>query len=176
MKLIANVRKLSQIEDSEITLRRIDLIDKLKEVKIIIGTYYLEKEVTIEVELERKTAFIQANELLLGVFENIVINGIKYNDKAVAHIKIRVSDLKETDKNFIKLEFLDNGVGIEDMRKEFIFQEGYKDYKMTKGMGFGLTLVKKILQSYHGKIGVEDKVKGDYSKGCNFVILLPADI
>jgi signal transduction histidine kinase len=54
-----------------------------------------------------------------------------------------------------------------------IFQEGHKDEKLTKGMGFGLTLVTKILNSYNGKIWVEDKVKGDHTKGSNFVVLIP---
>ena len=34
--------------------------------------------------------------------------------------------------------------------------------------------VKKIIDSYEGKIWVEDRVKGDYRKGCNFIILIPA--
>jgi len=40
-------------------------------------------------------------------------------------------------------------------------------------MGIGLSLVKKILEIYKGKVWVEDKIKGDYSKGSNFVVLLP---
>jgi len=176
IKLISNVRKLSQIEDSEIPLTRIDLIDKINEVKTMIGTHYLEKDVLIQVDSESQMAYIRANELLLDVFENILINAIKYNENHSIQIRIRVSKLEEDDKNFIKLEFIDNGIGIEDLRKKLIFQEGYKEYKLTKGMGFGLTLVKKIVHSYHGKIWVEDKIKGDYSKGCNFIILFPLDI
>ena len=35
-----------------------------------------------------------------------------------------------------------------------------------------LSLVKKIVDSYKGKIWVEDRIKGDYSKGSSFVILI----
>lgn len=175
IKLISNIRKLSQIEDSEIQLTRINPFDKIKDVKSMIGTHYLEKDVIIQIESDSKIAFIRANELLLDVVENILINAIKYNENFVAQILIRGSKLKKDNRNYIKLEFIDNGTGIEDFRKEFIFQEGYKDYKMSKGMGFGLTLVKKILDKFEGKIWVEDRVKGDFSQGCNFVILLPLD-
>ena len=40
-------------------------------------------------------------------------------------------------------------------------------------MGLGLSLVKKIIDSYHGKIRVEDRIKGDYKQGSNFILLLP---
>ena len=40
-------------------------------------------------------------------------------------------------------------------------------------MGFGLTLVKKLIKYYNGKIWVEDIVEGDYTQGSNFVILIP---
>lgn len=43
----------------------------------------------------------------------------------------------------------------------------------SKGMGFGLSIVKKILKSYNGKIWVENKVEGDYAQGSNFVLLIP---
>ena len=41
------------------------------------------------------------------------------------------------------------------------------------GSGIGLTLVKKIVESWGGKIWVEDRVKGDISSGSNFVVLIP---
>ena len=40
-------------------------------------------------------------------------------------------------------------------------------------MGIGLSLVKKIMKGFNRKIWVEDKVKGDFSKGSNFILLIP---
>jgi len=73
----------------------------------------------------------------------------------------------------LKIEFKDNGIGVTDPAKEIIFKGGYKRDKKFRGMGLGLSLVKKILESYNGEIWVEDRVPGDYTKGSNFVILIP---
>ncbi|HDZ17850.1 MAG TPA: HAMP domain-containing histidine kinase [archaeon] len=66
------------------------------------------------------------------------------------------------DVNYVKLEFMDNGIGVQDSKKEGIFLEGYKELKGGKGMGIGLSLITKIIKLYNGKIWVEDRTKGDY--------------
>jgi len=76
-------------------------------------------------------------------------------------------------QDYIKFQFLDNGIGITDDRKEWIFNNSFLKGKHGKGMGFGLSLVKEIIDSYGGFIWVENRIKGDYSKGSNFVILIP---
>ena len=48
--------------------------------------------------------------------------------------------------------------------------------KGTKGMGFGLTLVNKLIKTYNGKIWVEDNVEGNYTQGSKFIILIPESI
>ena len=70
------------------------------------------------------------------------------------------------------MEFIDNGLGIPDSKKDSIFDR-YGDYKGGKGLGMGLSLVKKIVAIFNGKIWVEDRVEGDYSRGSNFILLLP---
>ena len=36
--------------------------------------------------------------------------------------------------------------------------------------------MKKAIDQYNGKIWVEDRMKGDYSKGSNFILLIPEGI
>jgi signal transduction histidine kinase len=40
-------------------------------------------------------------------------------------------------------------------------------------MGLGLSLVKKIITSFDGKIWVEDRVKDDYQKGAIVKFIIP---
>jgi signal transduction histidine kinase len=47
-------------------------------------------------------------------------------------------------------------------------------HKVTaRGMGLGLYLVKTLVDSFGGRIWVEDRVFGDFSKGARFVVVLP---
>lgn len=41
-------------------------------------------------------------------------------------------------------------------------------------MGLGLFIVKTLVESYGGLVWVEDRVKGDHSKGARFVVMLSA--
>ncbi|MHA1726923.1 MAG: ATP-binding protein, partial [Promethearchaeota archaeon] len=67
---------------------------------------------------------------------------------------------EKTDEDCILIEFVDNGKGIEDERKESIFLRGTTDKGTIHGMGIGLSLVKMIIDGYKGKIWVEDRIKG----------------
>ncbi len=60
-----------------------------------------------------------------------------------------------------------------DTRKEKIFNRGNREINSVHGMGLGLALVKKIIETYNGEIWVEDRVNGDHLKGSNFILLIP---
>jgi len=52
-------------------------------------------------------------------------------------------------------------------------RQGYKKDNHVRGMGIGLSLVKKIIESYNGKIWVENRIDYNYSQGSNFVVEIP---
>ncbi len=116
---------------------------------------------------------VQANDFLIDIFDNLLINSVIYNEHRNIEIEITLSTENLDNKDFCKIEFRDNGTGIEDIRKSIIFQRAYNKDKTISGLGLGLSLVKKVLDTYNGKIWVEDIIKGDHSKGSNFILLIP---
>jgi len=171
--LVSNIRKLSQIEETQISLKRTEICNILKISVDYIKKSYKDKKMNIKVDLVSEQLYIQANELLRDVFENILINAIKHNKSANLEIEVKISKEQKLGLNYLKIEFQDNGLGISDPRKEEVFQRGYGKNKHAHGMGLGLSLVKKIIEIYKGEIRVEDRVNGDYSKGSNFILLIP---
>ncbi|MHA1492349.1 MAG: sensor histidine kinase [Promethearchaeota archaeon] len=174
-KLISNVRNLSKLEENEISIKSMDINAALKNAIKYISKSFQERKININIKdtaLSKKYN-VRANDLLLAMFENVLINAVKYNENPIVEIIIQISKIQKKKTNFVKIEFIDNGIGIIDTRKKKIFQKGCEIYKGAKGMGFGLSLVKKVIECYNGQIWVEDKIKGDFTKGSNFVILIP---
>ena len=174
--LVSNVRRLSEIEDKDLTLQKSEIIIALKDVIDALIKVYKRREINVQIQNEPKEVYVKANELLPDIFENILINAVRHNRNSLVEILIKFSRVVKEEGNFIKLEFIDNGIGIFPEMKEKIFQRGQVEKKDKIGLGLGLTLVKKIVGTYNGQIWVEDKVAGDYKKGSNFIVILPEEV
>ncbi|MEJ2279015.1 MAG: PAS domain S-box protein, partial [Candidatus Lokiarchaeota archaeon] len=116
--LISNVRKLSKFEKLSSKTVEINLQDILNKAIIEIKGIYLSKKVEISTKIPKQPIFIKAGELLFDVFSNIMLNSIIHNNREPILISIKISELKENNRNYVKIEFQDNAFGIEDYRKK----------------------------------------------------------
>ena len=171
--MVSNIRQLSEIEEGKLPLENVDAAKILNDAIKIIQEGFQTRIIDVKIDSLEDVFLVRANNLLLNVFENILNNAVKYNVHPIVEIIIQISKQHEEEIKYAKFEFMDNGIGIDDSIKKTIFKEGYKKEKGEKGLGFGLSLVKKIIENYKGKIWVEDKIFGDHSKGSNFVLLVP---
>ncbi len=172
-KLVSNVQKLSKLEETGKILEKIEILNVLKNTISFVEKSCNDKKLAIRVDSLGEKLIIKANALLEDVFENLLINAIRHNTNLITEITVRISRERNVGKDFLKMEFMDNGIGVGDSMKEKIFQRGNNKDKGVYGMGLGLSLVRGIIESYNGKVWVEDRVKGDRSKGSNFVLVIP---
>lgn len=102
---------------------------------------------------------------LIRIITNLVKNAVQAmkNDEPTPKVVVAIS-LKKDD---IILKVKDNGKGIPDENKQLIFEPKFTT--KTSGMGLGLPMVKKIVESYNGVISFESSEK----KGTEFTIILP---
>jgi len=172
-ELGVNVKKLSDLEMGVIKNEPMKLYNILDQAISDIKTKFPEEEIKIEFDSEKETIFVNANSLLEDVFRIILNNAVIYNDNSQKEIFIKISrEVKEFGSD-IKIEFIDNGVGIPDIMKKRIFQPVYKKTKDFKRIGLGLILVNEVLGNLLGKIWVEDKIQGDHTKGSKVIVLIP---
>jgi len=133
---------------------------------------FLNREINVDLDIFDEKIKIRANELIEDAFQNILNNAVRHNKNKKVEISIKITSVIVDGKEYLKFEFMDNGVGISDEWKKAIFL-GYNEANALCRIGLGLSLVKTIIESYKGRIWVEDRVKGDYSRGSNVVLLIP---
>jgi signal transduction histidine kinase len=120
----------------------------------------ISSKVNILVDVPKEPIIVQMNESLFGwTLENLIKNAVDAMD---GHGKIKIAAFR-TDKKVV-MDVSDTGKGIAKSKFKTVFQPGYTTKK--RGWGLGLSLVKRIVESYQkGKIYV---LKSEIGKGTTF--------
>ncbi|QYJ67557.1 sensor histidine kinase [Flavobacterium litorale] len=89
------------------------------------------------------------------LFQNLIENAIKYNDKEKGVIRIGCKQRKNEIEFYVK----DNGMGMKEAYFEKIFNVFTKLSSDNQSSGMGLSIAKKIVTFYGGTIWVESEPK-----------------
>ena len=95
--------------------------------------------------------------ILLNAYEAVPENG---------EIQMKTSN---PSKDYIKIEIIDNGVGIATEDIPHIFEPFFSAKEKVSGIGLGLAIVHGIVNSHKGKV----EVNSELGKGTNISIFLP---
>jgi PAS domain S-box-containing protein len=169
--LISNLQKLSELLIYDFKFEYIDVFKILAESFKEVQQIYPDRSLVINQSISEAEVLVKSNDLLKDVFINILSNAIKfdYHNEIIIDIKHSQSE----DGRYWRIEFQDNGPGTPNLLKEKIFRGFDINSKNGNGCGLGLVVVKEIVTRCGGRIWVEDRVKGNYRSGSNFVLLLP---
>ena len=120
----------------------------------------------VRVTVEDDLPIVQVDRIrLVEVLVNLLENSVKYmGDQPQPRIEIG----KRLDCENMVLFVRDNGIGIEPIRHDKVFELFYKVDKKSEGSGAGLAIVKKIIEVHGGKIWIES----DLGKGCTVCFTL----
>jgi PAS domain S-box-containing protein len=171
-RLIDNVRKLQKIKSDEIKTKPISLDEVL--VSVVNQYDRSSPGKKIAIDIGKGMHVVRANELLRDVFTNLIGNAIKHSNGSKVDIQVRLEDVTDNNKKYYRVSIEDNGPGIPDDMKDKVFNRLQRGETKARGIGLGLYLVKSLVNSYRGKVWVENRVQGDYTKGSRFIVLLPA--
>ena len=154
--LISGILDYSTIDKARAEFYDIDLNILVEDVLSIIHVPN-----NISIKVSGKLPIIKGDKnRLQQLFQNIIDNAIKYNDKEDGEVEVGVQDKNQYWEFYIK----DNGKGIDQAYHEKIFKTFQKLENNPESTGIGLSIVKKIIELYEGKIWVESKAK----KGTTF--------
>jgi len=161
--LIDGVLQYSRIGRTEQETAPVDLNRLVPEIIDGLGA---PEHVAIHVEPDLPTVEADATRIT-QVFQNLLSNAVKYMDKPQGNITVGCAE----DDGFWTFSVADNGPGIEKKDFERIFKlfQTLASRDTCESTGVGLTVVKKIVEMYGGRIWVESEV----GQGTTFFFTFP---
>ena len=130
----------------------------------------------VEFSLDKDLKGIMGDQTQISqVIQNLILNADEStNSRNTIHVKSRNINLDSNNEynmpsgEYIRIDILDSGNGINNQDKEKIFDLFYTT--KVNGTGIGLAITKKIIEEHNGYIGF----KSNEVNGSNFYFLLPA--
>jgi signal transduction histidine kinase len=170
-QLVRSVKHLGMLEKSETSnIFPIDLVycinEAFRQSLPIIDMEYVE----IYCPYEEGKYYAKANNLLIDAFINLIRNAVQYSPER-KRIEFRINQESHNNQIYWIIEVMDYGRGIESKQKALLFQNYSGDRSVPRP---SLSFVQTIIDSYGGTITVRDRIEGNYTKGSNFVIKIPA--
>jgi signal transduction histidine kinase len=144
----------------------------------------------LEVNIQEKGALIELGKMpvmevipgqISQLFLNLISNSLKFTMPGVTPlIKIHCTNLEpeqvasrklNPDKQYVCIEFQDNGIGFETGSAEKIFTifQRLRGRSEFEGAGIGLAVCKKVVERHHGTI----EAFGVPGEGATFEVILP---
>lgn len=158
--LISGILEYSTITKNQTTLYDVDL-DKL--IDNTISIMFFPDHIKVK-KINRLPKVKGDKYRLQQLFQNLIDNAIKYNNKTKGSIEIGVVDIGEFWQFYVK----DNGKGIEKVYFDKIFKTFQKLENNVNSSGIGLSIVKKIVSLYGGQVWL----KSEINKGTTFYFTL----
>jgi light-regulated signal transduction histidine kinase (bacteriophytochrome) len=174
--LVSRVNRMQNLMDGVLQYSRIGrvqeertMIDLNKFLPELMETLNPPAKAHITVE-NQLPSIVSEQTRIKQIFENLLSNAIRFNDKPECLIKVGCTE----EDGFWKFSVSDNGPGIAQQHFEKIFRifQTLQAKDQFETTGVGLTIAKKIVETYGGKIWLTSTV----GQGTTFFFTLPKTI
>ena len=174
-KLVSNVKLYARVESAgSRDLKPMDLVSVLKDSFGSASMYLPHRTARLVFDEPKGPRLANMNDLAKEIFLNIFTNAIKFDQHDEVVIEVSIDETVEDKRHLWVVSIADSGPGVDDAVKKDIFLRFTQASMGTKGSsGLGLHIAKTLVDSYKGRIWVEDRVKGDRSRGSVFKVALP---
>jgi len=178
-KLLETLLSTTKIDNKAINLvlEKVDMVDVVHDSLEGLRHKAQQKNLDLKFTKEDDVFVYTDRNRIQEVVDNLIDNAIKYTIRGFVHINLK------TDKDMVKLEIADSGVGIP---KDQILKLGQKFYRINTylessertgfnvvrpgGTGLGLYVTFNLVKAMGGRIDV----KSEIDKGSIFTVNLPA--
>lgn len=164
--LIHSILEYSRAGRFLVSKTKVEMKELLQEISEQLKEAY--KQVSPGIFIGQTPAVNGESTMLWQLFQNLLSNSVKYSSQAERPV-IRVEGIKQ--KNSVLYTIADNGIGIDDSYTQQAFglfrrSNNAKDFE---GTGVGLSIAKRIVDKFGGKIWYESEP----GRGTTFFIEFP---
>ncbi len=128
------------------------------------------KDLSIEVDAPSYLRIMVDPQRFAQVVDNLVSNAVKYTPPG-GHVWVTVSGFDD----HVELRVQDTGIGIDPAERDRLFTRFFRtkdaEERSIQGVGLGLSITKKIVDTHGGRIEVESS-----KEGSTFLVWLPLDL
>jgi two-component system, OmpR family, sensor kinase len=171
-RLVADLRKLAELEERPIESAAVDLTEVLEEAveaALLMPQYHNRSVNRVISQVPWPLPQVTGDRDLLSlVFYNLVENALKYS-RPEDSVEVRAAE----DGRWINIEVADSGPGIAPEDLPRVFEELYRgiNARGLEGSGLGLALVRRVVDRHGGEVSVRSRKAG--RNGTVFRVRLP---
>jgi len=166
--------KDKDIEEYKKEFRRVIIFPMIQDTINLFRKEAIKKGVTIRDPIKKNAPFsnIEMSKIEMSephikqVLFNLIHNAVKYSYAGTEELERYISIICSSQSDFYCIEITNFGIGVtqNEISKELIFKNGYRGElardRSRTGSGFGLSVVKQIIEMHNGYIKIESKNLG----------------
>lgn len=170
-RLVADLRKLSDLETLPIEFASVNLAEILRTVVGMTEESRSAKGTKLTLILPQAPWPLPSisgdGDLLLLAFLNLLDNAVKFSESGDT-IEVRASE----DGRMVVVEVADTGQGIPEEELPYVWQELYRGQgaRGIPGSGLGLALVRVIVERHRGQVNIRSRTE----QGTVVIVRLPS--
>ncbi len=170
IQLLENLTMWSKSHAGKLEFKpeKINLNEIVRENIYILEATAENKKIKVVSNIPENIIVFADENMLNTVLRNLISNGIKFTNEDG-----QVSINCKANKNFIEIIIEDNGIGMDDMTKQTLFNTdelvSVEGTAGERGTGFGLVLCKEFVSRNGGSIWAESQL----NEGSRFIFTVP---
>lgn len=175
ISIVNDILDFTEIEAGRLVLQRdpYSILSVIQDLQVYAEYNAGQKGLEVRLQMDKNLpkTLIGDSTRLVQILFNLISNALKYTEKGWIGIRLEWERTSE-EEGVMQVSVSDSGIGMTKQQLESI-SESFTQVKSTsQGLGLGLTIVTRLLQSMESRLEIESA----YGKGSTFSFRLPLEI
>jgi len=174
--IINDILDFSKLQNGKLTLEKVhfNIGQILEEVHALFEKQAIRNNTVLSYSLSQETPAVLLGDpyRLKQIIINLVSNSVKFTKNGKVQFNVKSITKQSTDIELI-LEFIDTGIGIDESKLNYIFEDFTQEEMSTTrkygGTGLGLSIVKRLVELHSGTI----ECKSRKNEGTRITCFIP---